>query len=173
MSLIAIALGLLMSIFGFGAGSDAATTPAGSVVRSNVKQVVNTIESCAASRIDGAYAGGTDENCLAPATLVGYEKSLESVGLQSTPPTAADQVQVMPLGTDHMGYAVQSAEDADGTLVYFVEAHLSDGELIKLCGTGAPFAPAELQSDSTNSIAARPENDSNVHSSCNLSTGTW
>jgi hypothetical protein len=136
-------LALFAALIGLSAGVASGTSSAGggTEVTANIKLVVNAIESCAASRVDGTYSGRIDsqpdvEDCLDPATLQEFEGALGDLDLGTSTPEPGG-VQVAHVGADGMGYLVQAATD-DG---YFVEIHEPDGRLFKFCGT-EPFTPA-------------------------------
>lgn len=141
---------LLASLVALITAADGAASSSGArstVATANIKHLVNAIESCAASRVDGGYTGPIKgdpgaPDCLDPQTLREYEPALVELGLTRTVP-AADEYQVVAIGSDGFGYLVQAAVEHEDGLAYFAEAHEPDGALHKVCRT-EPITPTDL-----------------------------
>jgi hypothetical protein len=146
MSIFAFLLALLLGLGAGTGGSVAADASSDSTTgaQANVKQIVNAVESCAASRIDGSY-GPRNENgddCLDPKTIQSYESSLQELAIGTGMPKPGSY-QLAPIGSNGMGYLVQA--NVDGT--YVAELHYPDGQLSKVCGA-QPASAATTPVDS-------------------------
>jgi prepilin-type N-terminal cleavage/methylation domain-containing protein len=129
---------------------------------SNIKQVVNAIESCAAQIPQGGYkdpAAGSTYDCSTAATLTGFEKSLSNLNIGTAAPTAPGAFHVGLTG-DNQGYIVQTMIKDSGQDVFFAEIHASDGGLYKVCKGTSGFAV-------TDSVGAA------VPASKSCKTGKW
>jgi len=112
---------------------------------SNIKQIVNAIESCAVNNTDGGYQG-----CVLPTDLKRTEKGLNSItDMVSTGATTVSQYGIVPTpGASPQGYAVSTAIKDGDKIVFFTEVHGEDGTLLKGCGTAA-LAPSAIMSPTT------------------------
>lgn len=141
----------------------------------NIKQLVNAVESCAATNTDGTYEG-----CTTGTQLANFEKGLESLGtIVTTAPSKAFEYQVVPLGaggahaaTDAgaQGYMVQTRIKDGATDVYFAEIHREDGSLLKLC-SAAPTGTATAITGATASGTAHA--DSKTCPAGGANAGKW
>lgn len=111
----------------FVAQKEAATS---TKARADVKQVVNAVESCAATNLDGSYSG-----CGDAAALSEFEPLLAPL-LQRCGSAGGVCVE---LAQDKAGYTVTGMDFATPPTTY-VELHGSDGSLQKTCS--GPACPS-------------------------------
>ncbi len=94
--------------------SSIAAEKAASQAKHGIKEIINSIEACAAMNADGSYTGCTDKQSLAKS-----DPSLE----------ITDDFTIKGVGSNHFGFEVAAA--FDGTT--FTERHDEDGMITKTC----------------------------------------
>ena len=133
---------------------------------SNIKNVINAVESCASQITTGGYTDGNGVDCTNQTQLEGYEASLKNLKIQPGALTAnvADvpKTQVALVGTTGQGYMVQKVIQDSGLFVFFAEIHTESGELFKWCNT-SPIP--------SNTIAA--PTSANLKSTKTCKNGSW
>lgn len=98
--------------------------------KANVKAVVSTIESCAATNVTGAYNSPRD--CTATASLIADEPTLTNLSLGTAAAPPADTCSVS--GGGAQAYQVNcSFLGESGTVVTFSEQHTANGTINKTC----------------------------------------
>ena len=93
--------------------------------RASIKDVINVIESCAASNVNGTYS--KDIDCLDPKVLIGQEPGAKDLL------SHADISGVGTEGSGYMGYQVTLVVDDGGSPLSFTETHEVDGTIDRTC----------------------------------------
>jgi prepilin-type N-terminal cleavage/methylation domain-containing protein len=117
--------------------------------KSNIKNIADAIDSCAASLTNGEYVQGAVD-CTTPATIGNNEPSLNALKITAgnAPGSGGYSVNAAAAyGND--GYAVIANVNVGGTPMYFWEEKLASGQENKYCapqvtlgGTTPPAAGA-------------------------------
>jgi type IV pilus assembly protein PilA len=120
---------------------------------SNIKNVINAVESCASQITTGGYKDPTTD-CTDGPTLVSYEASLKNLGITRTALTAAiadiPKTYVDLVGTTGQGYIVEKVIQDSGQFVFFAEIHTEAGDLYKWCNTApVPLTQATAPTSAT------------------------
>ena len=118
---------------------------------SNIKHIVNAIESCAANLTDGTYG-----NCANTAggfsDLVDGEKSLTQFSLVGRGgANSPGEYAVRPIGTQ--GFSVATMIKDGDRFVGFAENHFETGEVFKICVGAASRAGATVSAVATTGTA--------------------